>query len=149
MAIKDLVKPELVFAKQALSSKKRVLEFIAQAVGDRLHCEADEVYDALLSREKLGSTGVGNGIGIPHCRLDKAHQATMVVISLADTIDFDSIDRKPVDLIFALIVPPEQCDSHLQTLAAIAELAQSTDKLSQLRAAGDNAALLARFQSSL
>lgn len=147
MSVKNLVKPELVFAKQQISSKKRLLEQLAESVGDRLHCNADEVYDALLGREKLGSTGIGNGIAIPHCRLEQANQATIVLMSLETPIDFDSIDRRPVDLIFALLVPPHQCDEHLTTLAQIAEFAQSEDKLDSLRKAQSNSDLYSAFDS--
>lgn len=147
MSVKNLVKPELVYAKQQISSKKRLLEQLAESVGDRLHCNADEVYDALLGREKLGSTGIGNGIAIPHCRLDQANRATIVLMSLETPIDFDSIDRRPVDLIFALLVPPHQCDEHLATLAQIAELAQSEDKLNSLRQAQSNSELYSAFDS--
>ncbi|WP_067223256.1 PTS sugar transporter subunit IIA [Marinomonas gallaica] len=147
MSVKNLVKPELVFAKQQISSKKRLLEQLAESVGDRMHCNADEVYDALLGREKLGSTGVGNGIAIPHCRLEQVNRATIVLMSLETPIDFDAIDRRPVDLIFALLVPPHQCDEHLATLAQIAELAQSEDKLALLREKQTNSELLAAFDS--
>lgn len=147
MPIDNLVKPELVFAKQQISSKKRVLEHIAEAVGARLHCNSDEVYDALLAREKLGSTGIGNGIAIPHCRLEQANHATIVLITLEKAIDFDSIDRKPVDIIFALIVPPHQCDEHLATLAQIAELAQSDTSLAKLRDKQASSDLQAAFES--
>ncbi|MCO4786187.1 PTS sugar transporter subunit IIA [Marinomonas atlantica] len=147
MSVKNLVKPELVFAKQQISSKKRLLEQLAESVGDRMHCNADEVYDALLGREKLGSTGVGNGIAIPHCRLEQVNRATIVLMSLETPIDFDAIDRRPVDLIFALLVPPKQCDEHLATLAQIAELAQSEDKLTLLRDKQTNGDLLAAFES--
>ncbi|MGB2064115.1 Nitrogen regulatory protein [Marinomonas gallaica] len=147
MSVKNLVKPELVFAKQQISSKKRLLEQLAESVGDRMHCNADEVYDALLGREKLGSTGVGNGIAIPHCRLEQVNRATIVLMSLETPIDFDAIDRRPVDLIFALLVPPHQCDEHLATLAQIAELAQSEDKLTLLREKQTNSELLAAFDS--
>ncbi|RDL45771.1 PTS fructose transporter subunit IIA [Marinomonas piezotolerans] len=149
MSVRNLVKPELVFAKQQVTSKKRVLEQLSEAIGSRLHCHAEEVYDALLGREKLGSTGIGSGIAIPHCRLEQANQAAIVIMSLDEPIDFDSIDRKPVDLIFALIVPPHQCDDHLATLAEIAELAQSTDKLAKLRQQATNEDLQAAFELSI
>ncbi len=147
MSVKNLVKPELVFAKESTTSKKRLLEQISEAISSRLHCNAEEVYDALLGREKLGSTGIGNGIAIPHCRLEQASHATIVLMSLDTPIDFDSIDRKPVDLIFALIVPPHQCDDHLATLAQIAELAQSSEKLDTLRAQTNNGDLQNVFES--
>ncbi len=147
MSLKSLLKPELVLAKQDIVSKKRVLENIASAVSDRMHCENEAVYEALLGREKLGSTGIGNGIAIPHCRLESANRTAIVVMSLQTPIDFDSIDKRAVDLIFALIVPPHECDQHLSTLAKIAELAQSPESLEKLRAAQTDNELFDVFDS--
>ncbi|KZN12667.1 PTS IIA-like nitrogen regulatory protein PtsN [Marinomonas sp. TW1] len=147
MPLNSLVKAELVLAKQDIVSKKRVLESLAEITSNRLHCDNEAVYDALLGREKLGSTGIGNGIAIPHCRLESANHTAIVVMSLQTPIDFDSIDKQPVDLIFALIVPPNECDQHLSTLAQIAELAQSPDALSKLRAAKNNEDLYTSFES--
>ena len=136
-----------MLAKQDIVSKKRVLENIASAVSDRMHCENEAVYEALLGREKLGSTGIGNGIAIPHCRLESANRTAIVVMSLQSPIDFDSIDKRAVDLIFALIVPPQECDQHLSTLAKIAELAQSPESLEKLRAAQTDNELFDVFDS--
>ncbi|WP_394179764.1 PTS sugar transporter subunit IIA [Marinomonas posidonica] len=147
MPLNSLVKAELVLAKQDIVSKKRVLESLAEVTSNRLHCDNEAVYDALLGREKLGSTGIGNGIAIPHCRLESANHTAIVVMSLQTPIDFDSIDKQPVDLIFALIVPPHECDLHLSTLAQIAELAQSPEALSTLRTAETNDDLYTRFES--
>ncbi|MCB5160568.1 PTS IIA-like nitrogen regulatory protein PtsN [Marinomonas algarum] len=147
MSLKSLLKAELVLAQQDIVSKKRVLESIADVVSNRLHCDNEAIYDALLGREKLGSTGIGNGIAIPHCRLESANQTAIVVMSLQTPIDFDSIDKRAVDLIFALIVPPQECDQHLSTLAKIAELAQSPDALDKLRAAQTNDDLFTVFDA--
>ncbi|GAB3476285.1 PTS sugar transporter subunit IIA [Marinomonas epiphytica] len=149
MPLDTLLKADLVFAKKDIVSKKRALENLACIVADRLHCEESAVYDALLSREKLGSTGIGSGLAIPHCRLDTANRSAIVVMSLQEAIDFDSIDRKPVDLIFALIAPPHECNHHLATLAQIAELAQSPEALDKLRGAQDDEALYMTFKSLL
>lgn len=119
----------------------------AEVASNRLHCDNEAVYDALLGREKLGSTGIGNGIAIPHCRLESANHTAIVVMSLQTPIDFDSIDKRAVDLIFALIVPPHECDQHLATLAQIAELAQSPESLDKLRTAQSNQDLFAIFDS--
>lgn len=149
MSLKTLLKAELILALQPIESKKRVLETVATVVADRLHCQKEAVYDALLSREKLGSTGVGQGIAVPHCRLESANQTAVVVMSLQKPIDFDSIDRKPVDLIFSLIVPPQECDQHLETLSQIAGLAQSPEKLDKLRAAQTDQELFEVFSELL
>ncbi|NLQ16950.1 PTS IIA-like nitrogen regulatory protein PtsN [Marinomonas sp. M1K-6] len=147
MSLKTLLKADLVLAKQEIVSKKRVLESIAETAANRLHCNNEEIYDALLGREKLGSTGIGNGIAIPHCRLESANHTAIVVMSLQSPIDFDSIDKRAVDLIFALIVPPNECDQHLASLAQIAELAQSAEALEKLRSAQSNQELFDIFES--
>ncbi len=147
MPLKSLLRAELVLAKQDIISKKRVLESLAEVTSNRLHCDNEAVYDALLGREKLGSTGIGNGIAIPHCRLESANSTAIIVMSLESPIDFDSIDKQAVDLIFALIVPPHECDQHLSTLAQIAELAQSPQTLEKLRSAQTNEELYNFFDS--
>ncbi|BFM48002.1 PTS IIA-like nitrogen regulatory protein PtsN [Marinomonas sp. THO17] len=147
MPLNSLLKADLVLAKQDIVSKKRVLESLAEITSNRLHCDNEAVYDALLAREKLGSTGIGNGIAIPHCRLESANRTAVVVMSLQSPIDFDSVDKQSVDLIFALIVPPHECDQHLSTLAQIAELAQSPDALAELRNAKTNEELYTSFES--
>ncbi|MEL0623142.1 PTS sugar transporter subunit IIA [Marinomonas arenicola] len=149
MPLKSLIKADLVFAKQDVVSKKRILESVADVAANRLHCDKEAIYEALLGREKLGSTGVGNGIAIPHCRLESANHTAVVILSLQSAIDFDAIDRKPIDLVFALIVPPQECDAHLSTLAEIAELAQSEKVLNTLREAETNDALFIALDSLL
>ncbi|GAA0833751.1 MULTISPECIES: PTS sugar transporter subunit IIA [Marinomonas] len=149
MPLKSLIKADLVFAKQDVVSKKRILESVADVAANRLHCDKEAIYEALLGREKLGSTGIGNGIAIPHCRLESANHTAVVILSLQSAIDFDAVDRKPIDLVFALIVPPQECDAHLSTLAEIAELAQSEKVLNTLREAETNDALFIALDSLL
>ncbi|MGO3343936.1 MAG: PTS sugar transporter subunit IIA [Marinomonas sp.] len=149
MPLKSLLKADLILAKQDIISKKRILESVAEVAANRLHCDKEDIYEALLGREKLGSTGIGNGIAIPHCRLESANHTAVIIISLQSAIDFDSIDKQPIDLVFALIVPPQECDEHLSTLAEIAELAQSDEVLERLRKAETNDALFAELNSLL
>lgn len=123
-------------------SKKRVLETVSQLVSEQ-NPDMDDtcVFNGLHGREKLGSTGIGDGIAIPHCRLSECQKAIGFLIKLDSPIDFDSIDRKPVDLLFALIVPEDATSEHLQTLATIAELFSKPDVREQLRQAETNQAL--------
>ncbi len=115
-------------------SKKRVLEFIADFFSEHTDfIDANELYNQLISRERLGSTGIGEGIAVPHCRLSSCPRITGILLKLDNSVDFDAIDGEPVDLIFALVVPDEQNDEHLQTLSAIAELLQSSEVRQQLR----------------
>tara|TARA_R110002074_G_scaffold241743_1_gene413612 strand:- start:393 stop:848 length:456 start_codon:yes stop_codon:yes gene_type:complete len=117
-------------------SKKRVLENLSHFLADRsTEIDSDELYQGLLARERLGSTGIGDGVAIPHCRMASCSKITGAFLKLEDPIDFDAIDNVPVDLVFALIVPEEQNDEHLQVLSAIAELLQEEEVRAELRRA--------------
>ena len=117
-------------------SKKRVLENLSHFLSERMTgIDSDEIYQGLLARERLGSTGIGDGVAIPHCRMSSCSKTTGALLKLEDPIDFDAIDSEPVDLVFALIVPEEQNDEHLQVLSSIAELLQEEEVRAQLRQA--------------
>ena len=121
MNISDILTPERTFADLKCASKKRTLESISHWLGDQMsEFDGKELFNALINREKLGSTGFGNGIAIPHCRLDSCTQVTGALIRLAKAVDFDAIDAQPVDLLFVLLVPLEATDEHLQILATLA-----------------------------
>ncbi|MEC8443048.1 MAG: PTS IIA-like nitrogen regulatory protein PtsN [Pseudomonadota bacterium] len=121
LRIEDILSPERAIADVAVSSKKKLLEQLAALVAEQLgDASADDIYERLLSRERMGSTGIGEGIAIPHCRLLQCQQAIGILLRLQDPIDYDAIDGKPVDLVFALLVPEEATDEHLQILATLA-----------------------------
>ncbi len=92
-----------------------------------------EVFDCLVAREKLGSTGLGNGIAIPHGRLKGGKKTIAAFMQLQYGIDYDALDQAPVDLLFALLVPEDSTDEHLQTLSHLAEMFSNTETLEQLR----------------
>ena len=134
MNITDVLSPERTCCSVPGVSKKRVLEFIANFLSENTSfINADQLYQELISRERLGSTGIGEGIALPHCRLTGCSKITGLLLKLESSVDFDAIDGQPVDLVFALIVPDEQNEEHLQTLSAIAELLQSSEVRQQLR----------------
>jgi len=81
-----------------------------------------DIYHCLLEREKLGNTGIGNGVALPHSRSDKATTAVIAIISLKEAINYDSIDRQPVDIAFGLLVPQDATQEHLNLLASIARI---------------------------
>ena len=115
-------------------SKKRALETVAKYIANDIPVlDADELFRRLMARERLGSTGIGNGIAIPHCRIENCTGTLGAFFKLSDQLDFDAIDDAPVDTIFALLVPEEADDSHLQTLAAIAKVFTNPELLKKIR----------------
>ncbi|MEX0584265.1 MAG: PTS sugar transporter subunit IIA, partial [Natronospirillum sp.] len=107
--------------------------------------EADQVFSSLIERERLGSTGFGNGIGIPHCRLKTCHEPVGILVRLAEPIDFDAMDQKKVDLLFALVVPQEANNEHLQLLSRIAERFSHDNQVATMRLAASPDALYNAF----
>ena len=124
-------------------SKKRVLEQIAQLIArDLPDLDAQQIFESLIAREKLGSTGFGNGIAIPHCRLPGCSQPLSAVLRLDAPVDFDAIDGAQVDLLFVLLVPEAATDEHLELLRQIASMLDRADVRERLRQADSNEALL-------
>ncbi|MBQ0832166.1 MULTISPECIES: PTS IIA-like nitrogen regulatory protein PtsN [unclassified Marinobacter] len=122
LTIDNILAPELTLCKVPASSKKRVLEFIAEQISQ--HNDAlneGQIFNNLIARERLGSTGIGQGIAIPHCRLDGLEKVIGVLMTLDETVEFDAIDNQPVDLVFALVVPKEATSEHLELLSQLAE----------------------------
>ncbi|WP_419834111.1 PTS IIA-like nitrogen regulatory protein PtsN [Endozoicomonas atrinae] len=118
------------------ASKKKILEFIAERISsDVPEINAKELFEALVARERLGTTGLGEGVAIPHCRCKACPSPIGLFIRLAEPVDFDSVDRKPVDLVFALIVPEGENQEHLEILKALAERFHSTTLLEKIRSA--------------
>ena len=103
--------------------------------------DSKELFSALINREKLGSTGFGDGIAIPHCRLASCTQVTGALVRLANAVDFDAIDQQPVDLLFVLLVPLQATDEHLQILATLAGSFGQLEFRAGLREATDAAAM--------
>jgi len=139
MNISDILTPERTLADLNCASKKRSLESVSHWLAEQMQgISGKQIFNALISREKLGSTGFGDGIAIPHCRLENCTQATGALVRLSNGVDFDAIDRQPVDLLFVLLVPVEATDEHLQILATLAGSFGQESFRSALRAA-DNA----------
>ena len=123
-------------------SKKRVLEQIANLVArDLTDLDAQDIFENLIAREKLGSTGFGNGIAIPHCRLPGCQAPISAVLHLDTAVDFDAIDGAPVDLLFVLLVPEAATDEHLELLRQIASMLDRAEVRDRLRQAQSNEGL--------
>lgn len=134
MQLSSILTPERTLSSAPGSSKKRVLEKISQFIcQDMAALDEHDLFDKIVERERLGSTGLGKGIAIPHCRISNCSQVTGSLFKLDEPVDFDAIDGEPVDLLFVLVVPDEAHDEHLSALATIAELFSDNDFCRQLR----------------
>ena len=138
----QILTPERTVCSVPGVSKKRLFETIAKIVStDQASLPYDDVLDRLIAREKLGSTGMGGGIAIPHCRISSCTAPIGTLVTLEEAIPFDAPDDLPVDLLFILLVPEEAHQAHLDILANIARLLSQDDFCRELRAAGDSRAL--------
>jgi len=143
MLVDDLISTESVLPEVRISSKKRLLEVISEALArEDTGLNAREIFESLCARERLGSTGLGKGVAIPHGRVNGSSRVQAVFIRLAKPLAFDAADGKPVDLLFALAVPEHCTTDHLKLLAEIAERFSDDELLAQLRAADDAAELV-------
>jgi PTS system nitrogen regulatory IIA component len=115
-------------------SKKRVLEQIANLVArDVPDLDSQDIFESLIARERLGSTGFGNGIAIPHCRLAGCSAPISALLRLDSGVDFDAVDGAPVDLLFVLLVPVAATDAHLELLRQVASMLDRQDVCERLR----------------
>lgn len=133
--LKQILSPARSRSQVPGNSKKRIFEEVADLlVADQPSLDAADIITSLLAREKLGSTGLGGGIAIPHCRLERCQQPLGVLMSLAAPTDFDAPDDEPVDLLCVLVVPGEANQEHLDILATLAHLFSQDDLCNALRA---------------
>ena len=135
MRLSEILSLDCTKSAVQCTSKKRALEMISEIVAVHTGQNPTELFECMLSREKVGSTGIGNGIAIPHARMHSTDQAVAVLLQCESPIEFDSIDNRPVDLLFALLVPDAQCKDHLKTLSRMAERLNNKQVLRQLRKA--------------
>ncbi len=136
MEISDFLSRDCVISDSDCHSKKDALDRLAKTIADSDSATSQsEVYDCLLARERLGSTGLGKGIAIPHGRLQQGKKTLAAFLQLRQAVDYDASDKRPVDLLFALIVPEDATDEHLQILAKLAEMFSQEQLVSNLRKA--------------
>ena len=129
------------------SSKKRVFEQAGMLFESHLGLARSVVFDSLFAREKLGSTGLGQGIAMPHGRIKGLKQAAGAFLRLATPVPFDSPDGRPVNLLFILLVPEQATEEHLQILSELAQRFSERPFRDKLMAAPDAAAIVALFQA--
>ena len=146
--IEDLLPPECVHRAVSAQSRKRSLDFAADLLAERHPgVDARPLFDALMERERLGSTGIGEGVAIPHCRLECPGMMA-AFIRLAEPVDYDAPDGKPVDLLFVLVVPPGENSAHLEVLATLATVFRDPATRDRLRQAGSSEELSATLFNS-
>jgi PTS system nitrogen regulatory IIA component len=145
--IARLLQPENILLNLDASSKKRVFEQAGILFENQDAIGRSTVYDALFAREKLGSTGLGQGIAIPHGRIKGIKEALGGFMRLATPVQFDAPDGKPVSLIFILLVPEAATERHLQILSELAQMFSDRTFREQLSAATDVAAAHQLFQN--
>jgi len=146
MNITSLLSLERIACRNDVGSKKRLLEQLGELLASSSPALSQhEIFDALLNREKLGSTGLGKGVAIPHGRVAGLERPLCALIKLAPALDFDATDGEPVDLVFALLVPENSTEEHLQVLSTIAEIFSNTEICTALRACESSECLLGQL----
>jgi len=143
MEIEDLISPAHVIAHLKAGNKKQVLQELAKRAAELTNLHERAIFDVLLERERLGTTGVGNGIAIPHGKLPGLSRLYGLFARLEHPVDFDSIDEQPVDLIFLLLAPEAAGADHLKALARVSRLLRDRTICEKLRGADNPDALYA------
>ena len=134
MQLSDFLTQDRIICDVPAQSKKRALEQLSDLIAnDQSNITSSEIFQSLISRERLGGTGIGFGVAIPHGRLKNCKHTTGAFIQLESAIDYDSVDKEPVDLLFALIVPEESTDEHLQALSMLASMFNDPDFREKVR----------------
>ncbi len=150
MDVQNLLSPQRVGCKLAARSRKHALEFVsnlfARDSGGTL--DATEVFDAMISRERLGCTAVGNGVAMPHARIGGIEAPMGAFVRLDAPIDFDTPDERPVDLVFALLVPEDRKDCQSAELTELSRVFADAEFRTQLREAGSARAIYELFPAA-
>ena len=137
VSLEQILSPERVRSDVPAGSRKRTLQVLGEVLaGADPALSAQGIFDRLVARERLGSTGLGEGCALPHARVPGLGRALAAFLRLRKGVDFDAPDHAPVDLVFALLVPEESTDEHLDTLAAIARVFSDERVRSSIRSAG-------------
>lgn len=135
-------------ASVAATSRKGLLEFASDLLAAEYGLPERKLFDELMNRERLGSTGLGDGVAIPHCRID-CEQIHAACLTLKQPVDYDASDGQPVDLIFILLVPPDENSAHLEILADLARLYSNADNRAKVRGARSDEELFETFTGLL
>jgi PTS system nitrogen regulatory IIA component len=143
MNLGDIVSEEAIIPDLRASSKKQLLQAVAEKASELTGLSAREVFDTILQRERLGSTGVGKGIAIPHGKFANFQDIFGLFARLHEPVEFESLDDQPVDIVFLLIAPENAGADHLKALSRIARVLRDPIRIAKLRATSDQEALYA------
>jgi PTS system nitrogen regulatory IIA component len=141
MNLADILRPEGVRVMSSSPSKRRLFQDLAEMAGGCWKLEPAAVVEALIEREALGPTGVGHGVALPHARLPGLDRARGLFVRLEKPLDFDAVDRAPVDLVFCLLAPASGGVEHLKALALVSRTLRDPSTCAKLRANSDPATL--------
>lgn len=143
MQLNDIVAPNAVVPALKVNGKKQVLQELSARAAELSGLDSRTIFETLLQRERLGSTGIGHGIAIPHCKLSKLDRLFGVFARLDRAVDFESLDGQPVDLVFLLLAPEGAGADHLKALAQIARLLRDPETAGKLRQSRDAGSIYA------
>nr|WP_272210521.1 PTS IIA-like nitrogen regulatory protein PtsN [Marinicella sp. W31]MDC2876414.1 PTS IIA-like nitrogen regulatory protein PtsN [Marinicella sp. W31] len=149
MALDDLLKQEAIIPALKANSKKQLLQELAAKAEAVTGVPEREIFEVVLQRERLGSTGVGNGIAIPHGKLPKLEHICGVFARLQHPVNFEALDDQPVDLVFLLLAPEGAGADHLKALSRVARLLRDQELVKKLRASDSESAIYAFLNSDL
>jgi PTS system nitrogen regulatory IIA component len=135
MTISALLSPHKIFIDVEVGSKKKLLELIANIVADQTGLSESTIYSNLLSRERLGSTGLGKGFAVPHARIPDLEETVGCFFRLNEAVNFESQDNKPVDLVFAIVIPEQATEEHLLILSSLAQIFSKPEVCEAIRMA--------------
>ena len=142
MKLEQLLSPDCTKCAVQGKSKKNILQQISALAANKISsANAKELLDSLSKREKLSSTGIGNGIAIPHGKINNCESPVAVLLTTDKPVIFDAIDDKPVDIFFALFVPEDHCQQHLETLASVARFFSTKQNSKKVRRCRNSAEL--------
>lgn len=146
MDMTGLITHDRIVCDSEVASKKRVIEVLSELLATgQSDLTARPIFDSLIGRERLGSTGLGHGVALPHGRFSQSQHAVGAFVKLRKGVDFDAADRQPVDLVFGLLVPDHYTDEHLKILAYLAEMFSDQTFCQQLREADSDQVLFERL----
>ena len=148
MDLTDLIEVSAILPTLKANSKKQLLQLLADKAASATGIPEREIFDTIQQRERLGSTGVGNGIAIPHGKLGGVKRITGVFARLETPGDFEALDDQPVDLVFLLLAPEGAGADHLKALSRIARVLRDADAVAKIRGTRDAAAIHAFLAST-